>query len=207
MKVGVDFDNTIVSYDKVFHKVALEQSLIKKNLKISKIAVREYLKNRGQNNLWTELQGYVYGKRMLDANVFPGFVEFLDFASNNNIEVLIISHKTIYPYLGTKYNLHDSARDFISKFLTNKNRNLVSSKNIFFEQTQEKKAQRIDQQLCNFFIDDLPEIFELNDFPKNTKKILFDPDKNHNFFDGAEVCSSWENIKEIISNESFSRQS
>ena len=67
MKIGVDFDNTIVSYDKVFHKVALEQSLIKSNLNISKIAVRDYLREQGQNNIWTELQGYVYGERMLDA--------------------------------------------------------------------------------------------------------------------------------------------
>ena len=83
MKIGVDFDNTIVSYDKVFHKVALEQSLIKNNLNISKIAVRDYLRDKGQNNIWTELQGYVYGKRMLDADVFPGFIEFLNFSSKN----------------------------------------------------------------------------------------------------------------------------
>ena len=42
MKIGVDFDNTIVSYDKVFHKVALEQSLIKSNLTI----IKEKLKTR-----------------------------------------------------------------------------------------------------------------------------------------------------------------
>ena len=205
MKIGVDFDNTIVSYDKVFHKVALEQSLIKSNLNISKIAVRDYLRDQGQNNIWTELQGYVYGKRMLDSDVFPGFIEFLNFSSKNSIEVLIISHKTIYPYLGNKYNLHDSAREFISKFLTDQNRNLVNKKNIFFELTQEKKALRIEQQSCDFFIDDLPEIFALHDFPKKTKKILFDPDMNYkNFVDGV-VCSSWENIQEIISNESFRR--
>ena len=96
MKIGVDFDNTIVSYDKVFHKVALEQSLIKSNLNISKIAVRDYLRDKGQNNIWTELQGYVYGERMLDADIFPGFINFLNFSSKNSIGVLIISHKTVY---------------------------------------------------------------------------------------------------------------
>ena len=203
MKIGVDFDNTIVSYDKVFHKVALEQSLIKSNLTISKIAVRDYLRDKGQNNIWTELQGYVYGERMLDADIFPGFINFLNFSSKNSIEVLIISHKTVYPYLGNKYNLHDSAREFISKLLTDQNKNLVNKKNIFFELTQEKKVLRISQQSCDFFIDDLPEIFALHDFPKKTKKILFDPDKNHkNFYDG-EICSSWENIQEVISNDFF----
>ena len=205
MKIGVDFDNTIVSYDKVFHKVALEQSLIKSNLNISKIAVRDYLRDKGQNNIWTELQGYVYGKRMLDADVFPGFIEFLNFSRKNSIEVSIISHKTIYPYLGNKYNLHDSAREFISKFLTDQNRNLVYKKNIFFELTQESKALRISHESCDFFIDDLPEIFVLDDFPKKTKKILFDPDMNHKHFDDGDICSSWGNIQEIISNEFFRR--
>ena len=205
MKVGVDFDNTIVSYDKVFHKVALEQSLIKSNLNISKIAVRDYLRDKGQNNIWTELQGYVYGERMLEADIFPGFINFLTFARKNSIEVSIVSHKTIYPYLGNKYNLHDSAREFISKFLTDQNRNLVNKKNIFFELTQESKALRINHESCDFFIDDLPEIFVLDDFPKKTKKILFDPDLNHKNFDDGDICSSWENIQEIISNEFFRR--
>ena len=203
MKIGVDFDNTIVSYDKVFHKVALEQSLIKSNLNISKIAVRDYLREKGQNNIWTELQGYVYGERMLDADIFSGFINFLTFARKNSIEVSIISHKTIYPYLGNKYNLHDSAREFISKLMTDQNINLVNKKNIFFELTQEKKVLRISQQSCDFFIDDLPEIFALHDFPKKTKKILFDPDMNYkNFVDGV-VCSSWENIQEVINNDFF----
>ena len=198
MKIGVDFDNTIVSYDKVFHKVALEKSLIKSSLTISKIAVRDYLRNKGQSDIWTELQGYVYGERMLDANVFPGFIEFLNFANKNSIEVLIISHKTIYPYLGYKYNLHDSARVFISKFLSNKNKNLVNSKNIFFELTQENKAKRITKESCDFFIDDLPEIFALNDFPNKTKKILFDPNYNHKHFNDGLVCSSWKNIQDSL---------
>ncbi|SVB15737.1 uncharacterized protein METZ01_LOCUS168591, partial [marine metagenome] len=43
--------------------VALEQSLIKSNLNVSKIAVRDYLRDKGRNNIWTELQGYVYGER------------------------------------------------------------------------------------------------------------------------------------------------
>ena len=87
--------------------------------------------------------------------------------------------------------------------MTDQNRNLVNNKNIFFELTQESKALRINQELCDFFIDDLPEIFALHNFPKKTKKILFDPDKNHNNFDNGQICSSWGNIQEVISNDFF----
>ena len=163
------------------------------------------MRNKGQNDIWTKLQGYVYGERMLDADVFPGFIEFLNFANKKNIEVLIISHKTIYPYLGFKYNLHDSARVFISKFLSSKNKILINSKNIFFELTQENKAKRITQESCDFFVDDLPEIFALNNFPNKTKKILFDPDSNHKNFNDGLVCSSWKNIQNSLSNDSFRR--
>jgi len=205
MKIGIDFDNTIVSYDKVFHKVALERSLIKSNLPISKISVRDYLRDMGENEIWTELQGYVYGKRMLDADVYSGFINFLHFTRKNSIEVSIISHKTLYPYLGYKYNLHDSARDFIAKFLTSKNINLVAEKNIFFEPTQQKKIVRINQQSCDYFIDDLPEIFALSDFPAKTKKILFDPYLNNKNFNDGQMCSSWENIQEVVSDDYFGR--
>ena len=102
MKIGIDFDNTIVSYDKVFYEVALEKSLIPPHVRKSKIAVRDYLRNKQQNDIWTELQGYVYGKRMLQAEIFKGFIDFLDFSKKNNLEIVIISHKTKYPYEGKK---------------------------------------------------------------------------------------------------------
>jgi hypothetical protein len=205
MKIGIDFDNTIVNYDKVFHKVALEQSLIKSNLAVTKTAVRDYLRSKGENDIWTKLQGYVYGQRMLDANVFPGFIDFIGFANSNNIEVLIVSHKTLYPYLGKKYNLHISARGFISKFLINQDEKVFDKENTFFELTQEKKAMRISQESCDFFVDDLPEIFALRDFPHKTKKILFDPNSNHKKFNGGVTCPSWKNIQDLVSHEFFER--
>ena len=74
----------------------------------------------------------------------------------------------------------------------------ISKEDVFFAETREEKLKKIAQLKCDWFIDDLPEIFELHDFPKKTKKILFDPDKNHKNFDGGEICSSWENIQEVI---------
>jgi hypothetical protein len=205
MKVGVDFDNTIVSYEKVFHQVGLEKSLIDSNVDISKISVRNHLISSGKNDIWTELQGYVYGKRMLDAEVFPGFINFLNFANKNKIQVLIVSHKTIYPYIGKKYNLHDSAREFISKYLTNQNKNLISKKNIFFELTQKDKAMRVHQESCDYFVDDLPEIFALKEFPSLTKKILFDPNNKHNNFENGVVINNWKAIQDIVRNDFFRR--
>ena len=64
MRIGIDFDNTIVSYDALFHKVAREQGVVPPNTPANKLAVRDYLRQIGKEDLWTEMQGYVYGERM-----------------------------------------------------------------------------------------------------------------------------------------------
>ena len=94
MLVGVDFDNTIVCYDQIFYKIALEEGLIPAEVPVSKSGVRDYLRQKDRENDWTELQGYVYGTCMQDAPPFPGVVEFFTRCKEDKIKVYIISHKT-----------------------------------------------------------------------------------------------------------------
>ena len=47
MIIGLDFDNTIVSYDELFHRVALEGGLVPGDLPVRKEAVRDYLREAG----------------------------------------------------------------------------------------------------------------------------------------------------------------
>ena len=65
MILGVDFDNTLVCYDSLFYRVALEKEAIPSKCAPTKRAVRDHLRENGLEDLWTELQGYVYGKRIL----------------------------------------------------------------------------------------------------------------------------------------------
>ena len=44
--LGIDFDNTLVNYDNLFHKVAVEKGLIKYSLPANKIAIRDYLREK-----------------------------------------------------------------------------------------------------------------------------------------------------------------
>ena len=55
--IGLDFDNTLIDYDGVFHQVALEKGLIDEHVPVSKTAVRDSLREREQEDDWTELQG------------------------------------------------------------------------------------------------------------------------------------------------------
>ena len=70
--LGLDFDNTLVRYDKLFHQLALEKGLIKKSLPTDKTAIRDYLRSQGQDEQFTLLQGEVYGLRILEAEPAKG---------------------------------------------------------------------------------------------------------------------------------------
>ena len=199
MRIGIDFDNTIVSYDALFHQVALEKQLISPSLPKSKLAVRDYLRENGKEDLWTLMQGEVYGSRMGDAIAYPGFFKFAKQAQECGHQIFIISHKTRHPFSGPKYDLHQAAKDWVNKFMMLNDIALNENTDTFFEITKEDKISRIFQLNCDIFIDDLPEILTMQGFPDNIQKILFDFEGthsiNHSQFTSA---NSWQHIQDLI---------
>src|SRR6185369_621345 len=162
MRIGIDFDNTIACYDGVFHAAAIERALIPADLPDDKNSVRDYLNGQGRNDEFTELQGYVYGSRMDLASVYPGFQDFVRAARAAGHEVSIVSHKTRFPILGERHDMHLAARNFLEqRGLAGAGPQCVASDNVFFELTKEAKVARIAALGCQVFIDDLPEIFSL----------------------------------------------
>ena len=200
LKVGVDFDNTIICYDTIFYKVALEKGLIPKTLPVNKGTVRNFLREVGKEDEWTNMQGYVYGSRLKDAKPFPGVTDFFLYCKQRDINVYIVSHKTRYPYMGQQYDLHGAAYDWL-KFqgLYDSQKIGLSEKKVFFELTKYEKIKRITELKCTHFIDDLPEFLNETDFPVSTDRILFDPNNLHttNFM----YCrmTSWKEIKNKFS--------
>ncbi|MFN0313426.1 MAG: haloacid dehalogenase-like hydrolase [Burkholderiales bacterium] len=172
LRIGVDFDNTIVCYDRVFHRAAVEQGLIPPETAADKNSVRDYLRAQGGEEHWIALQGEVYGKRMLEADPFPGFLAFAKAAQAAGAALLIVSHKTRIPFKGPAWDLHQAARDWIAAHLGNA---MVPPENVFFELTKDAKLGRIAQCGCTHFIDDLPEILTAPAFPAGTRGLLFDP--------------------------------
>lgn len=198
MRLGIDFDNTIVSYHKVFHQVALESELIPEDLPVSKLAVRDYLRRAGKEDAWTEMQGYVYGARMDDAVPYPGVIEFLSRARDAGMEMAIISHKTRHPFIGPQYDLHEAARTWVARHLKDKNGPFITQDHVYFELTKAEKLQRITGFNCDYYIDDLPEILEAEEFPENTRGILFDPDKHHEANNRWLRVSAWEELGKLF---------
>lgn len=177
MKVGLDFDNTIVCYDRLFHALAVERGLIPPETPTNKTAVRDYLRSVGREDDWTELQGIAYGPEITRAEPFPGVLEFLRFCRTRGIPVAVISHKTRHPYRGEAHDLHAAARLFLNRHgLFDTTTTGLSDENVFLELTKEAKLARIAAAGCTHFVDDLPELLAEAAFPAGVSRILFDPD-------------------------------
>ncbi|MBI4694028.1 MAG: haloacid dehalogenase-like hydrolase [Gammaproteobacteria bacterium] len=196
MRLGLDFDNTIVNYDGLFHKVALEQGVIPADLPVTKIAVRNHLRAIGREEVWTEMQGYVYGARMDEAVAYPGALEFMAWARGAGLGLAIVSHKTKHPFLGPQYDLHAAARAWVRHHLVAAGAPLIAPPSVFFELTKEEKLARIGAIGCDLFLDDLPEILEAQSFPAGTTALLFDPDRHHAAAaNGLAAIAGWDELQ------------
>ena len=196
MLLGLDFDNTIVCYNKVFYHVAREQRLIPGDIEPTKVSVRDYLRNQGREAEWTSLQGLVYGERILDAAPCDGVIEALSFLSGQGIELCIVSHRTRTPILGAPFDLHAAARQWLRDKLFPIAECLnLSEENVYFEDDRSTKIDRIKSLGCAWFIDDLPEV--LSSLPDNICKILYAPNQVCGVNAPFHVLGHWMAIKEV----------
>lgn len=194
VRIGLDLDNTIVSYDELFHRVAVERQLVPDGLPATKLSVRDHLRHTNSESLWTELQGYVYGARMSDAVAYPGVVAFLRRTRAAGAYLAIVSHRTHHPFAGASYDLHQAAREWIDACLVDAAEPLVESRNTYFELTKADKLARIASLGLNYFVDDLPEFLLAEAFPAHTVPILLDPDGTHRPDARLIACADWDQV-------------
>jgi hypothetical protein len=191
MKIGLDFDNTIVSYDELFFDLACERDLIPADIAASKTAIRDYLRRVGQEPSWTALQGLAYGQEIGRARMFSGVLAFVHACHQAGVPLAIVSHKTRNPYRGSDTDLHAAARAWLDH-------NGLGSEAAFFELTKEAKLARIAALELTHFVDDLPEFLSLPGFPPHTRKLLFDPLGLH--VPAADVLrvASWSEVTTVL---------
>ena len=176
MIFGIDFDNTIVNYNLAFKK-AINQEKINLSKKLEKekfnlkIQIKNYFLKNNDIDLWKKIQSKVYSKYIFEGYLNVEMLKFLKFLDKKKIKFYIVSHKTIYPYIGKKINLHKLSKKWLRLNLFNKKNNFKKNYKSFFETTQKKKLNKIKLLKITHFIDDLDEI--LNKLPSNINKIKF----------------------------------
>jgi hypothetical protein len=189
--VGVDFDNTIVNYDRVFHACAVERGLVEPSVGPGKQAIRDHLRAAGREDDWTELQGYVYGPGMEHAEPFEGVLAFFEAARERGWTTYVISHRTLHPYRGPRYDLHESARAWLDA----RGIGHGLAADMYFETTREGKMDRIAERACTHFIDDLPEFLGDPEFPRGVERLLFAP---HGGDSSLRAFSTWSEALGLI---------
>lgn len=199
--LGVDFDNTLVSYDALFHRVARERDLIPGDVPAGKTAVRDYLRKAGREPAWTELQGVVYGTRIDEAEAFPGALDCLAACLRAGWQVHIVSHKTRTPIVGEPVDLHRAARGWLESHGLFGPGIGLPRENAWFELTKAEKIARIAGLGCAVFVDDLPELLSDPSFPAATRRVLFSPGEAETAPPGVAKAASWDGIRRIVADE------
>ena len=192
--LGLDFDNTLVRYDKLFHELALEKKLINQSIAVDKIAIRDFLRDQGKDEEFTLLQGEVYGQKIIRAEPANGMLKTLHELNRRGIKTVIVSHKTKMPYKGPKYDLHEAAWNWLEHHgFFDVNKLHWERTQVFFEETKHDKLKRIHKTRCTHFIDDLPEIIKM--LPEGVRGILYAEGEESTPLD-RNILRKWEHLVE-----------
>jgi hypothetical protein len=201
MRIGLDFDNTMIRYDDVFRQAATERGLVSAEFFGSKQQVRDTIRELPEGELkWQALQGYVYGKGIRDATPFPGLTGFLRRARAHGDTVLVVSHKTEYGHFDPdRVNLRQAAMQWMEGqgFFGDQGCSM-NPDNVHFASTRSEKLNRIADLQCDIFVDDLQEVLGDPDFPCFVRRILFSEQAEMIGGLPYDVCSDWPSIEEIV---------
>jgi hypothetical protein len=199
MRLGIDFDNTLVDYDHVFRDAAKRQGLVDQAFHGSKRELRDNIRLLADDGelAWQRLQGYVYGAGIAGARMFDGADAFLRRCRAQGVCVFVISHKTQYGHHDPmRVDLRRAALDWMgARGFFCANGYGIPAERVFFENTRTAKLTRIAAVGCTHFIDDLEEVFRDPDFPSQVSPILF---AASGALPAGAVCSNWHEIAEVL---------
>jgi hypothetical protein len=191
MIVGLDFDNTIVCYDRAIAALAEQKLDLPREVPRTKLGIRDHLRSIGQEDAWTRFQGELYGPGMSHAAPFPHVVDTLGALKGAGHQLVVISHRTRFPYLGERHDLHGFAKDWMHAWLP------ASFSSISFHETKAEKIADIKRLACDYFLDDLPEILSDPAFPGETEGVLFAPTGFRSSWSGPYI-DSWSALKSLV---------
>lgn len=198
MRIGLDFDNTLVRYDHVFALESKKLGIMPASWRGSKQELRDELQSRPDGErLWQALQGRVYGSGMEQAVMFPGLAPFLMRSRQKGDDLFIVSHKTEFGHFdSTRTPLRQAALSWMeSRGFFEQSRFGLAKENVFFAGTRREKVEQIARLNLDIFIDDLEEVFAEEGFPL-INKVLFNvraEGQHHNLH-----CTNWSDIGQQI---------
>lgn len=198
MRIGIDFDNTLIDYDRVFLAAARERGLVSADFAGPKRAVRDAIRRLPDGELaWQRLQGHVYGAGIAGAVPCAGAVAFLRRCAAGRMPVFIVSHKTRYGHHDpARVDLRQAALDWmVAQGFFRPDCAPIRLDHVFFEDDRGRKLARIAALRCTHFVDDLEEVFADPYFPPGVRRILFSATRAAC---ADAVCADWRQIEAVI---------
>ena len=176
MLIGLDFDNTLVCYDALFHQVAVERGLVPADLPVVKEQVRDHLRAHRPRGRVDRAAGLrlrrAHGRTPTRSRASPS--SCAGARARRAAEFVVVSHKTLHPSADPPTTCTQSARGWLER----PHRAVIGRGRVYFELTKEAKLARIAALGCTHFVDDLPEFLTLPEFPAGVDRILFDPHRS-----------------------------
>ena len=199
LRIGIDFDNTIITYDGVFRAAAEAGGLIAPGFSGNKQAVRDAIRLLPDGELaWQRLQGQVYGKGIGAAAMVDGVEAFLRRCRAEGCAVMVVSHKTEYGHFDPdRVNLRKAALDWMTGQGLLGGDHGIALADVYFESTRAEKLRRIALLSLTHFVDDLEEVLNDPDFPPNVERILF-ADGSQPVSSSYTSCPAWRDIERQI---------
>ena len=168
--IGLDLDNTLIDYAPAFPHIAAL-------LGISGPATRERLRVtlRGQDDeAWQEFQALLYTEGLEHALPAQDSVAFLQAAFDAQVEVSIVSHKTVAtPARFGGRRLREPALAWLQRHGIVAD--LVIEERVRFCATRDEKVDVIRSAGFDWFVDDLLEVLDHPRFPLATRGWWYRP--------------------------------
>jgi hypothetical protein len=195
--IGIDFDNTIINYDAVLLRLAVERGLVPPTARPSKKSIRDHIRTLPDGDIqWQQLQAILYGPAIAEAALTDGVADFIRGCRRRGWPVSVVSHKTVYSNLGgSRVSFHEAAgRWMCDHGFFDADGLGFRQTDVFYEPTRKQKVARIAALGCTHFIDDLEETFLERTFPAGVAKILYNPHNEPVAMGGVQVCTDWDQI-------------
>ena len=175
LRIGIDFDNTIVDYRPVFLHAARSLGLIDANFALEdKTAIRDRLRaDDGGELRWQHLQAHVYGIAIAGAPAYAGLARFLQSARARGATLMVVSHKSRFAAAAPGgADMRVAALRWLEAGGI-VGAGGVDPADVYFESTRAEKIARVRALELTHFIDDLEDVLNDPAFPPETRALHF----------------------------------
>ncbi len=173
-RIGLDLDNTVIDYSRAYRTIAEKMGLPEGF--VDRESIRPLLRRSEDDDMeWQSFQSILYTDGLAFAQPAAGLHDFLNLCETLNVGVFIVSHKTSQtPVQFGARDLRAPALEWLLEHGIVPG--YVQEEDVYFCSTRAEKVQTIATVGCDAFVDDLIEVLDHPDLPRDIIRFLYQLD-------------------------------